>query len=273
MPYIVVLENHLTQGRFWKDYITKDDFDKVYSKSLGDVVAEGISTVDALELCGVNISYIVPSAKNKPDTVTVFPIGDLHNPAVNTTIAKLVIENVDRHSGHAGLRYIKEISTLGIDKDKKQIRKNPHIRLLAEVSDPKQEEILLAYTPEVCLLTSAIEDYYEKNFDGDGYPQNIDFNFFILEAITKILQTRQYWKDNSHINRVLNDFPFVDVDSLEFEDIKRLFRIIESSSTQPNGSVDDLKDTFGQLCFEKAQIDYDHLLERLDDDLTPPPIS
>lgn len=184
----------------------------------------------------------------------------------------LVIENINRHSGHAGIRYVEELSVLEAPQLNK-IKRNPQTHVLAEKPSHELEKALLALTPDVCLLTSAIEDFYDKNFEGDGYPKNIDFNTFILSTISKILENRLYWKKRHLIPQYSTDFPFVDIDSVDFEDIKRLFHIVEASSSHPNGTVDDLKDTFCQLCFEKAQIDFDNLMERLDDDITPPKIS
>jgi hypothetical protein len=263
MSYIVVLEDSATHGRRWTDFNTKEDFDKAYSKSLGKIVAQDISVVDALELCGATPSMTAQYLANRPEEKKT----DTSNSNFH-----IVVENLDRHSGCAGIRYIKELSTNDTSK-LNSLKKDRHIHILAENTSRRQEEILLAFTPEVCLLTAAIDDFYTQNFFGDGYSKNIDFISFVLNTIEKILENRQYWKERALIPQYPTDFPFIDIDSIElFEDIKRLFRIVEAASTNPNGTIDDLKDTFCQLCFEKAQIDYDHLMERFDNDLTPPKI-
>lgn len=56
--YNVVLEGWNSKWRTWKAYESKEHFDSKYSRSMGRIVAEGVTDKRAMELCGATDEMI-----------------------------------------------------------------------------------------------------------------------------------------------------------------------------------------------------------------------
>lgn len=153
-------------------------------------------------------------------------------------------ENLDRASGHSGVRGRDnlESKTKSHQKDSvKKYRKNPSKRIIAEGITANEALTSMSLTPEICRLTAAVDDIF-------GQFNQID-DRDIKNVITYLFIAYQCIVDDRELKKEVGITPtrkyldvFVDINSgdtgkyLIFRKMDTLFDVL------PDGTIVDLKE-------------------------------
>ena len=137
-------------------------------------------------------------------------------------------ENLDRTSGHSGIRGRDNLESKSVSRRKdsvKEYRKNPNKRIIAEGITHDEALNLMALTPEICRLTTTVDDIFGQFNRIDKETKNVIS--FLFDAYEQIIEDRKL-KEKAGITPTGN--------YLIFRKMNTLFDVL------PDGTIVDLKE-------------------------------
>lgn len=166
----------------------------------------------------------------------------------------VVFENTVKCEGYTGIRNIASYNNK--ESFEHRLQDDDFRKVIAEGVTAAEAEALVALTPEICVLTTAIE---EICWQDNGEVDSTQVRTALENASDKISIYRSCKKGQ----RPHGPLPFVEIGDEDTEK-NRLYRYIKETFTNPNGTIGNIKQAEALIESKIDEIALDRLQDQLE---------